>query len=106
MRVSRGATVLIGGLALLSALRLPEIIASLLSAYTVFAGGLIVPLLAGFWRDRLRLTSEGALAALLGGGGTALLFGEEWPLLGMALSGAILFSVSWLLPQSRRLIRG
>ncbi len=106
MRVSRGGTVLIGGLALLSALRHPEIIASLLSAYTVFAGGLIVPLLAGFWRERLRLTSEGALAALLGGGGTALLFGEEWPLLGMALSGAILFSVSWLFPQSRRLIRG
>ncbi len=106
IRVSRGGTVLIGSLALLSALRHPEIIASLLSAYTVFAGGLIVPLLAGFWRERLRLTSEGALAALLGGGGTALLFGEEWPLLGMALSGAILFSVSWLLPQSRRLIRG
>ena len=106
MRVSRGGTVLIGGLALLSALRLPEIIASLLSAYTVFAGGLIVPLLAGFWRERLRLTSEGTLAALLGGGGTAILFGEEWPLLGMALSGALLFSVSWLFPQSRRLIRG
>jgi len=106
MRVSRGATVLIGGLALLSALRHPEIIATLLSAYTVFAGGLIVPLLAGFWRERLRLTSEGALAALLGGGGTALLFGGQWPLLGMALSGAFLFSVSWLLPQSRRLIRG
>ncbi|HPJ84419.1 MAG TPA: sodium:solute symporter family protein [Methanothrix sp.] len=106
MRVARGGTVLIGSLALLSALRLPEIIASLLAAYTVFAGGLIVPLLAGFWRERLRLTPEGALAALLGGGGTALLFGESWPLLGMAVSAALLFSVSWLLPQSRRLIRG
>nr|HPR66898.1 sodium:solute symporter family protein [Methanothrix sp.] len=59
-----------------------------------------------FWRERLRLTPEGALAALLGGGGTALLFGESWPLLGMAVSAALLFSVSWLLPQSRRLIRG
>jgi SSS family solute:Na+ symporter len=106
MRVARGGTVLIGSLALLSALRLPEIIASLLAAYTVFAGGLIVPTLAGFWRERLRLTPEGALAALLGGGGTALLFGESWPLLGMAVSGALLFSMSWLLPQSRRLIRG
>lgn len=106
MRISRAGTVLIGGLALLSALRLPEITASLLSAYTVFAGGLIVPLLAGFWRERLRLTPEGALAALLGGGGAALLFGERWPLLGMAVSGVLLFSVSRLLPQSRRLIRG
>jgi SSS family solute:Na+ symporter len=106
MRVSRGGTVLIGGLALLSALRLPEIIASLLSAYTVFAGGLIVPLVAGFWKERLRLTSEGAVAALLGGGGIALLFGTRWPLLGMAVSAVLLFSVSWLFPQSRRSIRG
>lgn len=106
MRVSRGGTVLIGAIALLSALRLPEIIASLLSAYTVFAGGLIVPILAGFWREKLRLTPEGALAALLGGGGAALLFGTKWPLLGMVVSGALLFSVSWLFPQSRRLIRG
>jgi len=106
MMVSRGGTVLIGAIALLSALRLPEIIGSLLSAYTVFAGGMIVPLLAGFWRERLRLTPEGALAALLGGGGTALLFGDRWPLLGMVASVALLFSVSWLVPQSRRLIRG
>ncbi|MDF0591450.1 sodium:solute symporter family protein [Candidatus Methanocrinis natronophilus] len=106
MIVSRGGTVLIGGVALLSALRLPEIIGALLSAYTVFAGGLIVPLVAGFWRERLRLTSGGALAALLGGGGTAILFGAEMPLLGMMVSAALLFSVSWLSPQSRRLIRG
>jgi SSS family solute:Na+ symporter len=106
MGVSRVGTVIIGGLALLSALRHPEIIASLLSAYTVFAGGLIVPLVAGFWRDELRLTPEGALASLLGGGGTALLFGTKWPLLGMAVSAALLFSVSWLFPQSRRSIRG
>ncbi len=106
MRVSRCGTVLLGSLALLSALRHPEIIGSLLSAYTVFTGGLIVPLLAGFERERLRLTPEGALAALLGGGGTALVFGGRWPLLGMAVSGALLFSVSWLVPQSRRLIRG
>ncbi len=106
MRVSRGGTVLLGGLALLSALHLPEIIATLLSAYTVFAGGLIVPLVAGFWRDRLRLTPEGALAALLGGGGIALLFGAKWPLLGMAVSAALLFLVSWLFPQSKRRIIG
>ncbi len=106
MIVSRGGTVLIGAVALLSALRLPEIIATLLSAYTVFAGGLIVPLVAGFWREKLRLTSDGALAALIGGGGTALLFGAKMPLLGMAASAFILFFVSWLSPQSRRDIRG
>ncbi|HII06230.1 MAG TPA: sodium:solute symporter family protein [Methanotrichaceae archaeon] len=106
MRVSRGGTVLIGGLALLSALHLPEIIATLLSAYTVFAGGLIVPLVAGFWKDRFRLTSEGALAALLGGGGIAFFFGQRWPLLGMVVSAVLLFSVSRLFPQSKRSIKG
>jgi SSS family solute:Na+ symporter len=98
--------VLIGGLALLSALRLPEIIATLLSAYTVFAGGLIVPLVAGFWKERLRLTSEGAVAALLGGGGIAFFFGMRWPLLGMVVSAILLFSVSRLFPQSKRSIKG
>ncbi|HRW82953.1 MAG TPA: sodium:solute symporter family protein [Methanothrix sp.] len=108
LRASRVGTVLIGGVALLSALRLPEIIGSLLSAYTVFAGGLIVPVVAGFWRERLRLTPAGALAALIGGGGAALLFGAEMPLLGMGVSAVLLFIVSWLfgsppiLLQSRR----
>jgi len=108
LTVSRVGTVLIGGVALLSALRLPEIIGSLLSAYTVFAGGLIVPVVAGFWRERLRLTPAGALAALIGGGGAALLFGAEMPLLGMGVSAVLLFIVSWLfgsppiLLQSRR----
>jgi len=104
--VSRAGCLLIGGVALLSALRLPEIISNLLAAYTVFAGGLIVPLVAGFERERLRLTPSGALAGLLGGGTVALLFGGRWPLLGMATSAVLLFAVSWLLPQSKRLIRG
>ncbi|HPJ29760.1 MAG TPA: sodium:solute symporter family protein [Methanothrix sp.] len=102
LRASRGGTLLIGGVALLSALRLPEIIGSLLSAYTVFAGGLIIPAVAGFWREKLRLTPAGAMAALIGGGGTALLLGTRWPLLGMGVSAVLLFLVSWLFPQSKR----
>lgn len=104
MKISRLGTVLLGSLALISALRLPEIIATLLSAYTVFAGGLIVPVVAGFYRDRLGLTPEAALAALVGGGGAAFFLGQRWPLLGMAASAVLLFSVSRV--QSRRAIRG
>ncbi len=94
MKVSRAGAVLLGTLALASALRLPEIIATLLSAYTVFAGGLTIPVVAGFYRDRLKLTSAGALAALAGGGGTALFLGNRWPLLGMAVSTVLLIVVS------------
>ncbi len=96
MKASKLGTFLIGFLALLSAIRMPEIIATLLSAYTVFAGGLIVPVLAGFYKDRLDLTSSGALVALVGGGGTALVFGDKWPLLGMVVSALLLFGTSWL----------
>ncbi len=104
--VSRAGCLLIGGVALVSALRLPEIVSTLLAAYTIFAGGLIVPAVAGFQRDRLRLTPSGALASILGGGAVALLFGGRWPLLGMATSAFLLIAVSWLLPQSKRRISG
>lgn len=104
MKVTRFGSALIGTLALISALRMPEIIGTLLSAYTVFAGGLIVPVVAGFYKERLGLTPEGALAALLGGGGTALLLGTRWPLLGMVVSALLLFGVSQV--QSRSCIRG
>ncbi|MHC1630987.1 MAG: sodium:solute symporter family protein [Methanotrichaceae archaeon] len=106
MKISRAGTISVGSLAMISALLLPEIIATLLSAYTVFAGGLILPVIAGFYKDRLGLTSEGALAALVGGGTVALLFGQRWPLLGMAVSALLLFGVSKFADQSRSCIRG
>lgn len=49
------------------------IIASLLLAYTVFVGGVVLPTLASFWRERLRVTAQGALWAVALGGSTAVL---------------------------------
>ncbi len=92
--VSRIAVLALGISALILAVSVPSIIKTLLIAYTVFTGGLLVPVIAGFYKDRLGLTSTGALAALVGGGVTALLFGQTYPLLGMAVSAVLLFAVS------------
>ncbi|MDD2836637.1 MAG: sodium:solute symporter family protein, partial [Methanothrix sp.] len=96
MNVSRIAVVLIGSSALLLAISLPGIIKTLLIAYTVFTSGLLLPTVAGFYKERLGLTSGGALCALVGGGTTALFLGQSRPLLGMAVSGVLLLAVSYL----------
>lgn len=49
------------------------IVSSLLLAYTVFVGGVALPTLGSFWKDRLGLTSMGALWAVMLGGATAVL---------------------------------
>ena len=96
MAVSRLSVFIIGALALMLAVSMPNIIKTLLVAYTVFASGLLMPVIAGFYKDRLHLTSSGALAALVGGGATAIFLGQRFPLLGMVVSAAFLFGVSWL----------
>jgi len=94
--VSRLMVLAVGAVALAVAVSLPLIIKTLLMAYTVFSSGLLLPVVAGFYRERLRLTSDGALAGLIGGGAAALMWGQDYPLLGLAVSAALLFSVSWL----------
>lgn len=96
MAISRLFVLVIGLLAFALAVSLPSIIKTLLIAYTVFTSGLLLPVIAGFYRERLGLTPSGALAALLGGGATAILLGQTYPLLGMAVSAVFLFGVSWL----------
>lgn len=96
MKVSRMIVLVIGVAALVLAVSLPTIIQTLLIAYSIFTGGLLMPVIAGFYRERLGLTPSGALFALVGGGGTAVLMGQRYPLLGFVVSAALLFSVSWL----------
>ena len=90
-----GATV-IGMVALGLSLTSPGIIATILSVYTIFVSGMLVPMIAGFYKDRLGITSTGALVAISGGGLTALIFGGSYPLLGIAVSALLLISVSRL----------
>jgi solute:Na+ symporter, SSS family len=96
LKFSRVAVLLIGACALFLAVSLPGIIKTLLIAYTAFTGGLLVPTIAGFYKERLHLTSSGALCAMIGGGTTALFFGQSHPLWGMIVSLVLLLAVSRL----------
>ena len=110
MITTRIGVLVIGGLALLVALELKGIINSLLLAYTVFTSGVVLPVIAGFYKDKLKVNSIGAVAAIIGGGGTALaikqlkithisLFGTSighMELLGFVVCLVLLFGVSWI----------
>jgi len=97
--------IILGLLALGLAMILKGVISSLLFAYTIFTCGLVVPVIAGFYKEKLKVTPQGALAALIGGGVTGLMGkipGLDIPLkgdlglIGFAVSAILLFGVSFL----------
>jgi SSS family solute:Na+ symporter len=98
----------LGLVALGLALTLKTVYESLLFAYTIFTCGLVVPVVAGFYKDKLKVTPRGALFALIGGGVVGLLGkipGLDIPLkgdlglIGFAVSAVLLFGVSFLDPK-------
>ena len=102
--VAKVAVLVIGGLTLIVALQLNGIISSLLLAYTVFTSGVVLPVIAGFYKDKLKVNSIGVVAAIIGGGGTALAIkqllhtGSFDPknLIGFGVCAVLLFGVSWI----------
>ncbi len=100
LAVSRISVVVFGIIALFLALQMQGIINSLLLAYTIFTSGLVIPILAGFYRDKLKVNADGAICAIVGGGGTAfivkLLNLKYFELLGFGICIVLLFGVSWL----------
>lgn len=97
---SRWLIVILGIISLVVALVLKNIISSLLFAYTIYTCGVILPVLAGFFREKLKVTPNGALAALIGGGGLGLVsklvdvkYLDLWAI---TLSAVLLFVVSWI----------
>ncbi|MFC1899071.1 sodium:solute symporter [Chloroflexota bacterium] len=72
IKISRWSILVLGAGSLAMALLLKGVISALLFAYTIYTGGLILPVLTGFYKDQLKVTSNGALAAVIGGGLTAL----------------------------------
>ncbi len=73
LRLTKAAVVTIGLAAWLIASRQQGIISSLLLGYTVFVGGVVLPTLATFYKQHTKITSSGALWAVVVGGGTAIL---------------------------------
>jgi len=108
IRVSRWMMIAIGLLALLVALLAEGVISALVFAYTMFSGGLIIPVMVGFHREKLRVNSNGAFAGVIGGGTAALvwkIFGMSTPepvIVGMAACLILLFGVSKLVPEKSR----
>ncbi len=103
--LTRLSLVGLGLVALGLALSIEGVISSLLFAYTIFTCGLVVPVIGGFYKDKLKVTPRGALAALIGGGIVGLLGkipGLDIPhkgdlgLIGFAVSAILLFGVSFL----------
>jgi SSS family solute:Na+ symporter len=103
--LTRLSVLVLGLVALGLALALEGVIASLLFAYTVFTCGLVVPVIAGFYKEKLRVTSQGALAGLIVGGVVGLLgkipclgipLKGDLGLIGFATSAILLFGVSFL----------
>ena len=72
LSTSRLGIVALGLVSLLLAWHLGGVIKSLLFAFTVYTSGLILPVIAGFYKDRLKITPLGALSAVIGGGAVAL----------------------------------
>ncbi len=104
--VSRIAIIIFGIVALLVAMHLKGIISSLFYSYTIFTSGIVVPVVAGFFKERLKVNSVGGLVAIVGGGGTALGIQlaevENLELLGLGVCVILLFGVSWLTGGAKR----
>jgi len=110
--LTRLSLVTLSIVALVLALASKKVYESLMFAYTIFTCGLIVPVIAGFYKEKLKVTPQGALAALIGGGMIGLLgkipwldvpLREDLDLIGFAISAILLFAVSFLAKKSKQL---
>jgi len=72
----------------------------------VYTSGLIFPILLGFYRDSLKLNKEGAIAAMVVGGGLALI-GKlmGWSLLGLPAGLYGFFLSGLVLVAGSRMVR-
>jgi SSS family solute:Na+ symporter len=97
---SRIAVAIIGFFSIFIALQAEGIISSLLLAYTVYSGGLIIPVLFGFYSRRLALHPLGAIASVVVGGFLALYLkltsSEDILVMCFPLCIVILLAGSWI----------
>ncbi|MFC1919004.1 sodium:solute symporter, partial [Chloroflexota bacterium] len=105
LALSRCGIVILGVVSLILALYMGDIVSTILFAYTVYTGGLIMPVLAGFYKNRLKVTPMGALVSIVGGGSLALvskLFGIKYLDLGSLLFSLLLLFVVSLIDNKIR----
>jgi len=115
--VSRISILFIGLLGLALALLFDDIITILKLGYTLFVGGLVIPILAGFYKNRLNINNIGAKLAFVSGAAASMFWMFILPILqnghalfilpsmvssldpvipGLVFSALVLFIVSWI----------
>lgn len=72
--VPRAGILIIGLSALFLSIYLNDIIDTLKLAYTVFTAGLTLPIIFGFYKEKSRVSSKGALISLILGGSISLIW--------------------------------
>ncbi|MCR4394643.1 MAG: sodium:solute symporter family protein [Dehalococcoidales bacterium] len=100
INLTRLSVLVLGLIALALALVLQGVISALLFAYTIYTCGVIVPVIMGFYKDKLQLTPLSALIAMIAGG-LAGLTSKIWQipyldLIALPSSGSLLYLVSLL----------
>jgi SSS family solute:Na+ symporter len=99
LRMSRIGVIVVGLISLLIALKIKGIIASLLLGYTIYCGGLVIPVLMGFHKNELGLNTCGAISSIVGGGGLALFLklsgNDDMLLVTIPVSAILLFTGSY-----------
>ena len=104
--ISKWGIIVLGLIALAVALLLKGIINSMMFAYTIFTAGLAPVVIAGFYKDKLKVTATGALAAIIGGGATGLISKinniKYLDLGALGISVVLLFAVSWIDRYTRK----
>jgi SSS family solute:Na+ symporter len=72
---------------------LGSILDTLQLAYTVFTAGLTIPVLFGFYKEKTKVSTKGALWSLILGGGSALVFLQIKPYSEFAVLIGLVFSI-------------
>jgi SSS family solute:Na+ symporter len=108
LSLSKWGIVILGLAALAVALSINNIINSLLLAYTIYTAGLVPVVIAGFWKEQLKVTNIGALTAIIIGGLSGLIMKSYTSglknadtaavlnLIPLGISIVVLFGVSWI----------
>ncbi|MFC1861165.1 sodium:solute symporter [Chloroflexota bacterium] len=106
LNISKWAIAVLGLCSLAVALYMKEILSTILLAYTIYTAGLILPAIAGFYKNRLKVTPMAALVAIIGGGATALISKmfviKYLELGGLLVSGLLLLLVSFIENKIRK----
>jgi len=98
--ITKNMMIICGTGSLIIALYINEIIKSLLLALTVYTAGIVLPVILGFYRKKLKLNHYGAMSGIIAGGSAAVImkyynYNQFLIYIFPAVFG-IIFIISWI----------